>query len=90
MEELNLRDNSNVTRTSTGDLEQFFFKFKLNQLQTQTLLVEANANRQIYLQIFGEKKKTDLFLVKNSESTNDSFDLFSTTDNDLGKVNELF
>lgn len=53
----------------------------------RTTVVEQDINRQVYVQIFGEKKKTNMFQLKNGESDSNSLDVFSTTDYDLGKVN---
>jgi hypothetical protein len=39
------------------------------------------------VQIIGEKKKTDLFSLKNPVSGEDDTDVFSKIDSDLGKVN---
>lgn len=49
-------------------------------------LAEQDINRQVFVQIFGDKKKSSLFQLKNASSDDDTLDVFSTTDNDLGKV----
>ena len=50
------------------------------------LLNEMRKNRQIMVQIFGDKSKSDLFPLKEAETNQDDLDEYSKTLIDLGKV----
>ena len=49
-------------------------------------LVENKSKGEVYVQIIGDKKKTDLFSLKNAVSDDENLDVFSKVDLDLGKV----
>ncbi|RNA01353.1 hypothetical protein BpHYR1_041211, partial [Brachionus plicatilis] len=50
---------------------------------------EAKKNRQIMVQIHGEKSKSDLFPLKEAETNEDDLDEYSKTLNDLGKIKNV-
>lgn len=41
---------------------------------------------QLLLQIYGEKKTTDLFALKDAKTNENDIDEFFKTENDIGKV----
>lgn len=41
---------------------------------------------QLMLQIYGEKKTTDLFALKDAKTNENDLDEFAKTENDIGKV----
>lgn len=47
---------------------------------------EAKSLGQLLLQIYGEKKTTDLFALKDAKTNENDLDEFSKTENDIGKV----
>ena len=47
---------------------------------------EAESLGQLLLQIYGEKKNTDLFALKDAKTNENDLDEFSKTENDIGKV----
>lgn len=51
---------------------------------------EVKSNRQVSVQIFGEKKKTGLIKLKDPQSDEEDLDTFSFTNDDLGKLKNVF
>lgn len=41
---------------------------------------------QLLVQVFGDKKKTDVFPLKDATTNEDDLDEYYITDNDIGKV----
>ncbi len=44
----------------------------------------------MFVQIFGERKRTEIFQLKNATSSDDTLDTFTTIQNDLGKITNVF
>jgi hypothetical protein len=52
--------------------------------------VEPEINRQMYVQIFGDRKRSEMFQLKNATSSDDTLDTFTTIQHDLGKITNVF
>lgn len=52
----------------------------------KSVLNEGTKSRQIMVQIFGDKSKSDLFPLKEAETNQDELDEYSKALYDLGKV----
>lgn len=47
---------------------------------------EGKSYGQLLLQIFGEKKNTDVFALKDPQTNENDLDEYFKTENDMGKV----
>ena len=78
-----------IPRIKTLNLQVCHFNRKQKRLKFNLKNItkgESKNNRQVLVQIIGDKKKTDMIKLKDPSNDEEEIDAFAITNKDLGKV----